>query len=109
MNINSIKPKSSTLYVLNYLGMRHRSKESWTSSTQVAEFFSHIFMKKNRSGGSDASTVLYRLYKAGFVDRKQTTDGYLYAINSEGLMVPNRVRARLENSPHYAKKPKDDD
>ena len=109
MNVNSIKPGSTTILVLNYLGMRKRSKKSWTTSKEVADFFPHYFNRKKRNASSDASTVLNRLSAAGFVETKDTALGKLYAITERGMIVPFEVRRRVENSPYYAKASNKDD
>lgn len=109
MNVNSIKPGSTTVVFLNYLGMRKRAKTPWTTCKEVAEFFPHYFKRKKRNPISDASTVLNRLTAAGFVECKDTALGKLYAITSRGIMVPFEVRRRVENSPYYARMTKDND
>lgn len=109
MNVNSIKPGSTTVVVLNYLGMRKRSKKLWTTSKEVADFFPHYFKRKKRSGSSDASTVLNRLSLAGFVECKDTALGKLYAITPRGIMVPFEVAQRVKNSPYYSKTSKEED
>jgi hypothetical protein len=101
MNINSIKPNSSTILSLNYLGMRKRCKNSWTSALEVADFFPHIFRKKNRAKGADAATVLNRLHEAGFVQVKEFSDGRKYSITELGSTVPFEVAHRIRNSASY--------
>lgn len=109
MNINSIKPSSSTILALNYLGMRKRCKKQWTTANQVAEFFPHIFRKKNRSQGSDTATVLNRLCEAGFLKYKYFGEVKKYAITEEGQDVPFKVAQRLKNSPYYSRNNSDED
>ena len=109
MNINSIKPGSSTLLVLNYLGMRKRCKNQWTTAAQVADFFPHVFRKRGEQrGSSDAQTVLKRLVDSSFLISKDTDDGKVYGITSAGSEVPFRVAQRLRNSPYYFNKIEED-
>lgn len=103
MNINSIKPGSSTILTLNYLGMRKRCKNPWTTAMQVADFFPHVFRKNARAKGSDASTVLNRLADAGFVASTDINSVKHYAISPIGSGVPFAVAQRIRNSPYYTK------
>ena len=109
MNINSIKPGSSTVLTLNYLGMRKRSKNAWTTAVQVADFFPHVFRKNARAKGSDATTVLNRLADAGFVVSTNIDSVKHYAISPLGSGVPFAVAQRVRNSPYYAKTNNEED
>ena len=97
MNINSIKPGSSTILILNYLGMRQRSKEKYTTATQIAEFFSHKFQTRTKKT-SDVVTCLNRLVKAGFVDIQVVDDVLSYSITTLGLEVPFKVAFRMRQN-----------
>jgi len=101
MNINSIKPTSSTILVLNYLGMRKRSQNSWTTAMQVTDFFPHVFRKRRTLKGSDATTVMNRLVDAGFLNLRVTNDIKEYSITRLGMDVPFMVAQRVRNSPYY--------
>ena len=101
MNIKNIKPGSSTILVLNYLGMRKRCKRPWVTPMDVANFFPHIFRKRGRSYGSDGSTVLNRLVDAGFLAVRQNGSIKEYSITEYGSTVPTQVRVRMQNSPYF--------
>lgn len=107
MNINSIKPNSSTILVLNYLGMRKRCKNQWTTAVQVADFFPHVFRKRRSLKGSDATTVMNRLVEAGFLNLRIVNDIKEYSITKLGSDVPFRVAQRIKNSPYYVRPSED--
>lgn len=97
MNINSINYGSSTIIILNYLGMRKRNKNPWTTDLQIANFFPHKFQKRN-SKTSDVRTCLNRMLKAGFVQTKLIDEQLHYSITKEGSQVPFKVAERMRQN-----------
>lgn len=104
MNVDKMKPNSQTVLILNYLGMRHRSNNSWTTTKQIAKFFSHIFYRGNRSRLNDAQTALNRMLDAGFVTKSVINNIPHYAITSYGSSVPHLIRQRINSNPSLKRK-----
>ena len=70
MDTKQIKQGSSTLLVLNYLGMRVRIGKQWTTDLEIANFFSHKLQKRSKQA-ADARQVLDNLLKANYAVKKK--------------------------------------
>ena len=70
MKINNIKPGSSTILILNYLGMRKRNKKQWTTLKEIANFFPHKFTSNTKKTGN-LSTAINRLVESNFIVNKK--------------------------------------
>ena len=100
MQIKSIKPGSSTILILNYLGMRKRNRKEWTTDLQIAQFFPHKFQRRTKKS-SDVKTCLARMLESGFIKKKTIRDVDHYSITELGSTVPFEVAHRIRNSPAY--------
>lgn len=99
MDTKQIKSGSSTLLILNYLGMRKRIGKEWSSDLEIASFFPHKFQKRSKS--ADARQALNNLLKSKYVKRKIIKGVDYYTITELGKTIPYIVAHRLANSPTY--------
>ena len=100
MDTKQIKQGSSTLLVLNYLGMRTRIGKKWTTDLEIANFFSHRLQKRTKQG-ADARQVLDTLLKANYAVKKKIKGIDHYSITELGSRIPHIVANRLASSPSY--------
>jgi hypothetical protein len=100
MDIKQIKAGSSTILILNYLGMRKRNKTEWTTDLQIAQFFPHKFQRRS-SKAADVRTAIKYLLAADYVVAKEIDGITHYSITSLGATVPFEVAHRLAHSPTY--------
>jgi hypothetical protein len=100
MDTKQIKYGSSTLLILNYLGMRKRIGKEWSSDLEIASFFPHKFQKRSKQA-ADARQALVNLLKAKYVKRKVIKGVDYYTITELGKTIPYVVAHRLANSPTY--------
>jgi hypothetical protein len=108
MNTKQIKPGSSTLLILNYLGMRKRNKTEWTTDLQIAQFFPHKFQRRS-SKAADVRTAIKYLLSADYVVAKEVDEVTYYSITPLGMNIPFQVAHRLANSPTYQSRLKNED
>ena len=95
MKINSIKPGSSTVLILNYLGMRKRNRKEWVTFKEIANFFPHKFTSTTKKTGN-LSTSLVRLVESNFIVKKQIKDLDYYSITPLGSVVPFHVASNAK-------------
>lgn len=100
MDTKQIKAGSSTLLILNYLGMRKRMGKPWATDLDIAFFFPHKLQKRTKQG-ADARQALDNLLKAKYVVRKKIKGVDHYSSTELGSQVPYIVANRLANSPTY--------
>jgi hypothetical protein len=105
MDTKQIKSGSSTLLILNYLGMRKRMKKPWATDLNIAQFFPHKLQKRTKQA-ADARQALDNLLKAKYVTKKKIKGVDYYSATELGLQIPFIVANRLANSPTYQFKTK---
>jgi hypothetical protein len=108
MDTKQIKQGSSTLLVLNYLGMRVRVGKQWTTDLEIANFFSHKLQKRSKQA-ADARQVLDNLLKANYAVKKKIKGIDHYSITELGSRIPHIVANRLASSPTYQYRTKHQD
>ncbi len=108
MDTKQIKQGSSTLLVLNYLGMRVRIGKQWTTDLEIANFFSHKLQKRSKQA-ADARQVLDNLLKANYAVKKKIKGIDHYSITELGSRIPHIVANRLASSPTYQYRTKHQD
>ena len=108
MDTKQIKQGSSTLLVLNYLGMRVRVGKQWTTDLEIANFFSHRLQKRSKQA-ADARQVLDNLLKANYAVKKKIKGIDHYSITELGSRIPHIVANRLASSPSYQYRTKHQD
>ena len=108
MDTKQIKQGSSTLLVLNYLGMRVRIGKQWTTDLEIANFFSHKLQKRSKQA-ADARQVLDNLLKANYAVKKNIKGIDHYSITELGSRIPHIVANRLASSPTYQYRTKHQD
>jgi len=95
MKINTIKPGSSTILILNYLGMRKRNKHQWTTFKAIADFFPHKFTSNTKKTGN-LSNSLIRLVDSNFIVKKKINNIDHYSITPLGSVVPFKVASNAK-------------
>lgn len=95
MKINNIKPSSSTVLILNYLGMRKRNKKQWTTLKEIANFFPRKFTSNTKKTGN-LSTAINRLVESNFIVNKKINNVDNYSITSLGSVVPFQVASNAK-------------
>ena len=100
MDTKQIKQGSSTILILNYLGMRKRMDKPWATDLNIAQFFSHKLQKRTKQG-ADARQALDNLLKADYVVKKKIKGIDYYSITELGSRIPYIVANRLASSPTY--------
>ena len=108
MDTKQIKPNSSTVLILNYLGMRKRMGKPWASDLEIASFFPHKFQRRS-SKAADVRTALKHLLKADYVIIKDIKGVSHYSSTSLGASIPYEVAHRVANSPTYQSRLKHED
>ena len=108
MDTKQIKANSSTLLILNYLGMRKRMGKPWATDLEIAFFFPHKLQKRTKQG-ADARQALDNLLKANYVVKKKIKGVDHYSSTELGSRVPYIVSNRLASSPNYQFKNKHQD
>ena len=73
VDTKQIKANSSTLLILNYLGMRKRIGKEWATDLEIAQFFPHKLQKRSKQA-ADARQALDNLLKAKYVVKKKIKD-----------------------------------
>ena len=100
MDTKQIKAGSSTLLILNYLGMRKRMGKPWATDLNIAQFFPHKLQKRTKQA-ADARQALDNLLKAKYVTKKKIKGVDYYTATELGLQIPFIVANRLASSPTY--------
>ena len=100
VDTKQIKANSSTLLILNYLGMRKRMGKEWATDIEIAQFFPHKFQKRSKQA-ADARQALDNLLKAKYVVKKKIKNVDYYSSTQLGSRVPYIVANRLASSPTY--------
>jgi len=95
MKINNIKPNSSTILILNYLGMRKRYKKEWVTLKDIADFFPHKFTSNTKKTGN-LSKSLVRLVESNFITKKKISNLDHYSITPLGIAVPFQVASNAK-------------
>lgn len=100
MDTKQIKPGSSTILILNYLGMKKRMGKTWVSDLEIASFFPHKFQKRSNKA-ADVRTALKHLLNSKYVNVKNVKGLDHYSVTSLGASIPYQVAHRVANSPTY--------
>jgi hypothetical protein len=108
VDTKQIKANSSTLLILNYLGMRKRMGKAWATDLEIAQFFPHKLQKRSKQA-ADARQALDNLLKAKYVVKKKVKNVDYYSSTELGSRVPYIVANRLASSPTYQSKTKHQD
>jgi hypothetical protein len=108
VDTKQIKPGSSTILILNYLGMRKRIGRPWASDLEIASFFPHKFQRRSAKA-ADVRTALKHMLKANYVNVKDIKGVSHYSATSLGASIPYEVAHRVANSPTYQSRLKNED
>jgi hypothetical protein len=100
VDTKQIKPGSSTILILNYLGMRKRMGKPWASDLEIASFFPHKFQRRSTKA-ADARTALKHMIKSNYVSVKDVKGVTHYSSTKLGTSIPYEVAHRVANSPTY--------
>jgi hypothetical protein len=108
VDTKQIKPGSSTVLILKYLGMRNRMGKPWASDLEIASFFPHKFQRRS-SKAADVRTALKHLLNAKYVNVKTVKGVSHYSATSLGASIPYEIAHRVANSPTYQSRLKNED